>query len=113
MGEQPSMVAVTLDVPPALEERVVDWLLSRDEVATFTSYGTHGHGADRDGLSVADQVSGRQRRVEVRIELAAAAIDGWLAEMAASFGGADVRYSVTPLLRCGRLRELRPEADGG
>jgi Protein of unknown function (DUF3240) len=106
--EKPGMVAVTIDVGPALEEPVVDWLLSRDEVATFTSYGTHAHGSDRDELSVAEQVSGRQRRVEVRIELAAAAVDDWLAALAASFGGADIRYSVTAIVRSGRLRELRP-----
>jgi hypothetical protein len=109
------MVAIRLDVAPALEERVVDWLLERDDVATFTTYGTHVHGSDRNELSVAEQVSGRQRRVEVRIELAALVVDDWLAALAAlaaSFGGgADVHYSVTPILRSGRLCELRSEAD--
>jgi hypothetical protein len=106
--ESPELVAVSLDVSLALEERVVDWLLSRDDVATFTSYAIQSHGAAGHELSVAEQVSGRQRRVELRIELAAAVVDGWLAALAESFGGGDVRYSVTPIVRSGRLRELRP-----
>ncbi|HEY9182956.1 MAG TPA: DUF3240 family protein [Gammaproteobacteria bacterium] len=108
MIESSGLVAVTLDLAPALEERVVDWLLSREDVETFTSRGIQGHGSARHELSIAEQVSGRQRRVELRIELAAAVVDGWLAALAETFGGGDVRYSVVPIIRSGRLHELRP-----
>jgi hypothetical protein len=103
-------VAVTLSFTPALEERVIDWLLTRDDVVTFAAYAVHLHGAGHEELSVAEQVSGRQRRVEVRVELPAATLDGWLEALVASFGGADIHYAVTPLVRAGRLRDLPPSA---
>jgi len=103
-------VAMTLSFTPALEERVIDWLLTRDDVVSFTAYAVHAHGTDHEELSVAEQVSGRQRRIEVRVEFPAAALDGWLAALVAAFGGADIYYAVTPVLRTGRLRDLRPSA---
>jgi hypothetical protein len=94
---------VTLSLAPSLEERMIDWLLERDDVATFTGYMTYAHGGDGRELSVAEQVSGRQQRLELRVEVRAAASDAWLAALAADFAGADVAYYVTPILRSGRL----------
>lgn len=104
--------AVTLNVAPTLEERIVDWLLDRDAASGFTSYAAHGHGARHAGLSLAEQVSGRQRRVEFRIELPEAALDEFLAELTASFGGFDLYYFVSPVLRSGHLREIARAASG-
>jgi hypothetical protein len=99
----PAGVAVTLSLAPSLEERMIDWLLERDDIATFTGHMTYAHGADGRELSVAEQVSGRQRRLELRVEVRAAAVDAWLGALAAAFAGADVDYHVTPILRSGRL----------
>lgn len=99
----PRSVAVTLSLAPSLEERMIDWLLGRDDVATFTGYTTYAHGGDGRDLTVAEQVSGRQRRLELRVEVRATAVDAWLAELAAGFAGADVDFHVTPILRSGRL----------
>ena len=100
-----SMVAVTVNAPPAFEERVVDWLLSRDTPG-FTSYAAHGHGSTSEDLTVAEQVSGRQRRIEFRIDVAAAALDGFLAALTAAFAGTDLYFSVSPVLRSGHLRGI-------
>jgi hypothetical protein len=99
-------VMVTVNVPPAIEERFVDWLLSSDAIAGFTSYEAYGHGANHDHLSVAEQVSGRQRRVEFRIQLAAEALDAVLAALTAGFRGVDLYFLVTPVLRSGHLGEV-------
>lgn len=96
-------VTVTLTLAPALEERIIDWLLGRQDVDTFTGYAAYAHAATGSDLSVAEQVSGRRRRVEIRIELRAEALDHWLAELSEAFGGADVSYFVVPILRSGRL----------
>jgi hypothetical protein len=98
-------VAITLNVLPTFEERIVDWLLDRESVSGFTSYAAHGHGAHHDGLSVAEQVSGRQRRLEFRIELPAAALDAFVTDLTTAFAGIDLYYFVTPVLRGGHLRE--------
>lgn len=102
----PRSVAVTLSFAPSLEERMIDWLLERDDVATFTGYATYAHGGDGRDLSVAEQVSGRQRRLELRVEVRGAAVDAWLAALATGFAGADVDYLVTPILRSGRLKAV-------
>lgn len=101
-------VAVTLNVLPALEERLVDWLLEHETVSGFTSYAAHGHGDRLEGLSVAEQVSGRQRRVEFRVELPAAALEKIVTDLTATFAGVDLYYYVTPVLRSGHLRDTAP-----
>lgn len=103
-GHTRETFAVTLNVAPAAEERVVDWLLGREETAGFTSYTAFGHGADHDDLSIAEQVTGRQRRAEIRLELAQPLIDPFLAALIAAFDGTDLYYFVTPVLRSGHLR---------
>jgi hypothetical protein len=97
-------VAVTLSVSPTLEDRLVDWLLARSDVAAFTSGVVHAYGADSGALSLAEQVSGRQRRVELTVELPVGAIATWLEDVATAFAAMDVRYRVTPVLLSGHLR---------
>jgi hypothetical protein len=101
-------IALTLNVAPALEEHLFDWLLARDDATGFTSYAAHGHGARDDRLSVAEQVSGRQRRLEIRVELRASELDGLLAALARDHGGADLHWFVVPIVRSGRLGGDRP-----
>ena len=96
-------VALTLNAPPTLEERLVDWLLARDDVAGFTSYSVHGHAARHDQLSIAEQVAGRQRRHEIRFELSADALDEFLAALARDYGGADLYWFVVPIIRSGHF----------
>ena len=96
-------VTVTLTLAPALEERIIDWLLGRQDVETFTGYTAYAHASAGGDLSVAEQVSGRRRRVEIRVELQAETLDDWLSQLAEAFGGADVSYFVAPILRSGRL----------
>ena len=98
-----SSVMVTLNAPPALEPRLVDWLLERDGDGGFTSYAAHGHGS-RGPLSVAEQVSGRQKRVELRVELPSEDLAALLGELRARFSGADVYFVVTPVIASGHLR---------
>jgi hypothetical protein len=99
-------VAIALNVAPAFEERVVDWLLARDAASGFTSYAAFGHGARQDELSLAEQVQGRQRRIEFRVELPNGALDAFVAALTASFAGTDLYYYVTPVLRSGHLRRI-------
>jgi hypothetical protein len=107
MGEAPAAsVMVTVNVEPAFEERFVDWLLSLEGVAGFTSSAAYGHGARHEALSVAEQVSGRQRRIEFRTQIAADALDGFIAALMAGFRGVDLYFFVTPVLRSGHLREI-------
>lgn len=88
-----------LNLPPGLEEDLIDYLLTLDIVRGFTSYDTMGHGEHKN-LSVAEQVSGRQRRKQFEIlveESEVASITGGLAEV-----GKDITYWQQPVLNVGR-----------
>lgn len=114
MSTEPDGVIVTINVPPALEEALVDWLLARDSVAGFTSYRAYGHAASHEHLSVAEQVSGRQRRLEFRVVLPAGTLGPFLSDLAGRFEGADLFYVATPVLRSAHLGAApgRPFAEG-
>lgn len=94
---------VILNTPPGLEETVVDWLLERKQDAGFTSIVAHGHSTRHSHMSVAEQVSGRQRRLQFHIQMPSSDIDEFLDSLAASLGGSDIHYDVVPVLRSGRL----------
>lgn len=112
MSSVTERVAITVNVPPLYEERLVDWLLDRDAASGFTTYAAYGHGAHHDELSLSEQVSGRQRRVEFRVEIASSALDEFVAGLTASFPKADLYYFVTPVLRSGHLRRTSVEDVG-
>jgi len=107
MNDAFTSVAVVINVAPAAEERVVDWLLERSPNGGFTTYAVHGHGSSPETLSVAEQVIGRQKRIEFRAELPAHALDDFLAELMAAFDGSDAYYFVFPVLRSGHLSSQR------
>lgn len=91
-----------LNIPPGLEEDVVDLLLSSDEIAGYQSYPIRGHG--RVGaMSVAEQVAGRRDRVQFEIVLDEDVLDSTLQRLKAAFPISDVIYWVLPVLRSGRL----------
>lgn len=94
----------TLSVPRALEERLVDWLLGRDAAQTFTARPAELHGRPPDELRGGDRVSGRQRRIEFQLLIAAADADALIAALDEEFGGADVEYWAVPVAAVGSLR---------
>lgn len=58
---------LVLNLRPELEEDLVDYLLAREGVAGFTSYHARGHGLVNEELSLAEQVSGRRKRLQFEI----------------------------------------------
>ena len=95
-------VIVTLNIVPALEERVVDWLLSRDD-GGFTSRSAHGHSSRHDLLTAAEQVSGRQRRVQFQVQIEGTRYEAFVGELRDQFSGTDLHYWVVPVLAAGQL----------
>ena len=103
-----SKVLVTISVPPTLEERVIDWLLERKSGPGFTTYDIRGHSSKHDHLSVAEQVSGRQRRKRFEIELDEILLEQFVGRLAESFSGSDLHYFVTPIFASCKLDAIRP-----
>ncbi len=52
-----------INVPPTLEDDMVDYLLGLDCVTGFNSYPVRGHG-DHNNMSIAEQVTGRRERIQ-------------------------------------------------
>lgn len=99
-----SQVLVVLTSSPAIESELVDWLLSREDEIGFTSCAVHGHSANYDHLSIAEQVIGRQRRQQIQILLQHSLLGNFLSSLAADFGDADLHYWVVPVLAGGHLQ---------
>ncbi len=97
-------VLVVLNVPPGLEETVVDWLLAREESAGFTSFPVYGHSTSHEDLSPAEQVSGRQRRHQFQVQIRHDAIESFLQDARSNFGSAGAHFWVLPLLAGGQLK---------
>jgi hypothetical protein len=94
---------VVLNVPPQLEEAVVDWLLERVGGAGFTSYKVSGHTTRHEDLSTAEQVSGRQQRQLFQVQIGADVVQGFLSDASDTLGTADIHYWVLPVMQTGRL----------
>ncbi|MCP5145083.1 MAG: DUF3240 family protein [Gammaproteobacteria bacterium] len=95
-------VLVVLTVPGELEEAIVDWLLEHGP-GGFTTCPVRGHGADAARLTLAEQVSGRQRRLQFQVQIDGEACSSFLSGLRASLPGADIHYWVLPVLGGGSL----------
>lgn len=100
---QRNQALIVLNVPPSLEESVVDWLLARDDGTGFTSFPVFGHGASHSSLSAAEQVSGRERRQQFQVQLDAASVDHFMHDIEHVFGTAGMRFWVLPLTATGHF----------
>ena len=96
-------VLVAITIPPAIESQLVDWLLSQDGGTGFSSATIHGHSTRHDHLSIAEQVSGREKRMQFQIQMSGRRLDGFIEMLTADFGGADLHYWVLPVLAGGHL----------
>jgi hypothetical protein len=88
--------------PPALEESLVDWLLENETVAGFSTTEVYGHGQRQTGMSLLEQVTGRQRRVQFSIEAGRETALKLVAGLKLKFKGAGLHYQLMPVLEVGR-----------
>lgn len=98
-----AQVLVVLTAPPEIGDLIVDWLLARDVPLGFTSSLVSGHSTNHEGLSTAEQVRGRQNRLQFQVQMPADASEEFLAEAAASIAAAGVHYWVVPVIAGGHL----------
>ena len=94
---------LTLTVAPAIEESLVDWLLENQGQVGFTSFPVNGHSSQPEGLSLAEQVAGRQKQVRFQIHLDAERVPTLLTQLRRDFAGAGLYYWVSPVLDTGRI----------
>lgn len=94
---------LTLNIPPQLEETMVDWLLEHNSAGGFTSMHVYGHGSGLSAMSVSEQVMGRQKRVQFAIHSELAALQNLLALLHRDFPAAGMHYMLTPVISAGPI----------
>lgn len=102
-GTLPEQVLVTIISPPSLENQLVDWLLLQNGGTGFSSAIIHGHSSHHDHLSIAEQVSGRQKRLQFEVQFSSDRLKDFLGSLKRDFAGADLHYWVLPVLAGGHL----------
>ena len=96
-------VRVVLNVPPNLEEAVIDWLLSREGKNGFSTYRISGHSSEHEGLSAAEQVSGRRKRLRFEVDMPQRSVAAFLQGAKDVVGASDIHCVVYPILASGLL----------
>ncbi len=90
-----------LIVPPSLEELLVDMLLKQTEISGFTTSNVSGHGSSHGegavALSLAEQVSGRQQRVQFMMHAALEDLQKLIVELKTQFRKTDIHYILMPI----------------
>jgi Protein of unknown function (DUF3240) len=94
---------VVLYAPRALEDAIVDLLLSLEAGRGFSSFPVNRHHHESQGLSLAEQVSGRQQQVCFQIQTGEQASDLLVQQIRVEFGGAGIFYQVLPLWASGSI----------
>ena len=89
---------VTLNVPPSLEEAIVDALLMMEEELGFSSFAVNSHHHENKGLSLAEQVTGRQKQLRFQMYIDKRALDSLITQLKQEFSGSGIQYWVLPII---------------
>ncbi len=94
---------VTFNVPTSLEEAMVDCLLSFENSQEFSSFPVGAYNHRNQGLSLAEQVYGRQRIMRFQLFADKKTIAALLTQLKADFSGAGLQYWITPIIERGEI----------
>ena len=92
---------VTLNIPPSLEEMMVDALLMLESEHGFSSFPVSAHHHENVGLSLAEQVTGRQKRVRFQMYVPVEELPALLEQLRQEFAGSGIQYWVLPVIENG------------
>lgn len=92
---------ITLNVPPSLEEAVVDRLLMLEAEHGFSSFPVYAHHHENKGLSLAEQVSGRQKKIRFQMYVDPQGLAMLLTQLKEEYTGAGIQYWVLPVIEKG------------
>ncbi len=94
---------VTINVPPLLEEAVVDCLLAIEAAEGFSSLTVSAHGSDHATLSLAEQVSGRKKQIRFQMYVPELQLAVLIKQLKQDFSGGGIQYWVMPVLESGYI----------
>lgn len=90
---------------PNLEEMLVDLLLQQSAISGYTTSNVSGHGTSNEAvkLSLVEQVTGRQKRVQFMLHAALPVLHELIADLKGKFQNADIHYVLQPILETGTI----------
>lgn len=89
---------VTINVSTSLEEAMVDCLLTFESAQGFSSFPVNAHDHRNRGLSIAEQVTGRQRKMRFQMFIDKQNLPVLLNKLKNDFSGTGLHYWVMPVL---------------
>ncbi|WP_456413037.1 DUF3240 family protein [Thiolapillus sp.] len=101
--EEGGEALLSLVLPPALSDMLVDWLLEQPEVAGFISLPVNGHGGSEHTMSAAEKVAGYRRGWMIQTHMPQKSACELLQRLKQEFAGSDIHYWMTPLVVGGHL----------
>lgn len=93
---------LVLNMPPAMEDMVIDALLASEHCEGFTTSQVNGHSTHSTHYTITEQVTGRQKRIQIEILCDESGALGILDDLQ-QFTGAGIRYWSVPVLLEGQL----------
>jgi len=94
---------VTINVPPLLEEAVVDCLLAIESDDGFSSLVVNAHTSHHEHLSLAEQVAGTQRQIRFQMYVPEVKLNDLMDALNHDFSGSGIHYWVMPVLDSGYI----------
>ena len=88
---------ITINVPPSIEESIVDCLLTFESATGFSSFNINAHDHKNEGFSLAEQVTGRQNKVRFQMYVQEQDLQALLAKLKENFAGAGIQYWILPI----------------
>lgn len=92
---------VILNVPPSLEDAMVDCLLTFEYDQGFSSFPINTHDHKNEGLSLAEQVTGQQRKIRFQMLVLQDDLPALIKKIKARFSSAGIHYWVVPVVENG------------
>lgn len=109
MNEQ-EQALLTLIVPPALRNQIIDHLLQFEDQG-FLSLPVAGHSTNHEHLNLEEQIAGREQRLMLQAHGKPDELEAVLASLKAEFSGTAIRYWIAPLVQAGRFQNVTPTKD--
>lgn len=97
--DEPCLLTIISNL--GMRDDLVDWLLSYHSELVFTVITIDCYGLDLKSMNVAEQVTGRQRKLEFQIQATVETARDIYQGLGSAFPGAHLRYWIQSLLEAG------------
>lgn len=108
MQDNATQALLLLVASPKLEEVLVDFLLQQPAISGFTTIPASGHGTHHGShapvkLSLVEQVTGRQNRVQFMLHASIPVMHELIDALKAEFKHTDMHYMLLPVLEANSI----------